>query len=105
MDLYIHEHLTFCIYDIITNDIGKKEYTTVSQKVKIYTYYSINKQCVDGLQKWKKFTWWWGKVKSPCGFNINMSPVQRTEAKRGWEWVFETILWHHTKHPKDTPIL
>ena len=32
----------------------QKVYTNVSQQLKIYTYCSMNKQYVKGIQKWKK---------------------------------------------------
>ena len=53
MYLYIEEHLTFYIHNIHTNGIKKKEYTYVSQQLKIYTYFFMNKQYVEGVQKWK----------------------------------------------------
>ena len=54
MHLYIEEHLIFYIHDVHTNGIKKKEYTNMFKQLKIYTYYSMNKQYEEGVQKWKK---------------------------------------------------
>ena len=35
----------------------------------------------------------------------DMSTIQRTKAKRDWEWVSETLIFHPIKHPLDIPIL
>ena len=45
--LYIQGHLTFCVHDIHTNNIEKKEYKNVSQSQEIYLYHSMNKQYVE----------------------------------------------------------
>ena len=43
-----------------TNGFKKKENTNASQQLEIDIYYSINKQCVEGVKKEKKL----------CGFTI-----------------------------------
>ena len=49
------QHLrTFYIHNIHTNLIKKKDHINVSQQLEIYTYCSMNKQYVGGVQKWKK---------------------------------------------------
>ena len=40
--------------NIHTSGIKKKEYTHMSQQLEIWTYNSMNKQYVEGVQKWKK---------------------------------------------------
>ena len=52
--LYIQEHLIFYINNIYINGIKKKEYSNVSQQIKTYTCYSINKQFIEGVPKWQK---------------------------------------------------
>ena len=49
MHLYIQEHLTLYIHNIHANGIMKREKTNMSQQLEIYTYYSVNKQYVEGV--------------------------------------------------------
>ena len=48
MHLYVQEYLIFYIH---TNGIQKKEYTSMSKQLKMYTYYSTNQQYVKGVKK------------------------------------------------------
>ena len=51
--LYIQNYLNFYIHNIYSSSIKKKENTNVSKQEEIYTYSSMNKQYVEGVQKWK----------------------------------------------------
>ena len=33
--------------------IKRKKHTNMSQQIKLYTYYSMNKQYIEEVQKWK----------------------------------------------------
>ena len=54
MYLYIQEHLTFYVHNKYTYGIRNKEYTNMSQQLKMCTLYSMNKQYVKGEQKLKR---------------------------------------------------
>ena len=47
--------------NVHTNDIKKKEYTSV-WTVRNIRILVMNKQYVEGVQRWQNLTWW-GKVK------------------------------------------
>ena len=38
--------------------IGRSRHTNMSQQLKVYTYCTMNKQYVGGVQNGKRFTWW-----------------------------------------------